>query len=118
MVMADEHSLLQLFAEVMPAEQCQELQDGQKRTQIYTLPVVVAMLLLQRLNERGTQQEAVHQLAAGRLDHLLANCKRVQEGKISPTTGGYARACGRIQVGVVERACDQILEELGKRIQP
>lgn len=118
MVMADEHSLLQLFAEVVPAEQWRKWQEGEKRTQIYTLPVVVAMMLLQRLNERGTQQEAVHQVAAGRLDHLLADCKRVQEGKISPNTGGYARACGRIQVGVVERACDQMLAELSKRMEP
>lgn len=118
MVMANEHSLLQLFAEVVPAEQWLEWQEGQKRTQIYTLPVVVAMMLLQRLNERGTQQEAVHQVAAGRLDHLLADCKRVQAGKISPNTGGYARACGRIGVGVVERACDQMLAELGKRMEP
>lgn len=80
MIMANEHSLLQLFAEVVPAE-WRTWQEGQKRTQIYTLPVVVAMMLLQRLNERGTQQEAVHQVAAGRLDHLLAVCKRVQEEK-------------------------------------
>ncbi len=117
MVMADEHSLLQLFAEVVPAE-WRTGQDGQKRTQIYTLPVVVAMMLLQRLNERGTQQEAVHQVAAGRLDHLLADCKRVQEEKISLNTGGYARACGRIGVGVMEKACDQMLVELSKRIEP
>lgn len=118
MVKADEDSLLQLFAEVVPAEQWREWQEGQKRTQIYTLPVVVAMMLLQRLNERGTQQEAVHQVAAGRLDHLLADCKRVQAGKISSNTGGYARACGRIGVGVMEKACDQILAELSKRIEP
>ena len=116
MVTPDEQSLLQLFAEVVPAE-WREWQEGQKRTQIYTLPVVVAMMLLQRLNERGTQQEAVHQVAAGRLDHLLADCKRVQEGKISPNTGGYARACGRIGVGVIEEACDQMLAELSKRME-
>jgi hypothetical protein len=110
--------LLQLFAEVVPGEEWRKWQEGQKRTQIYTLPVVVAMMLLQRLNERGTQQEAVHQVAAGRLDHLLADCKRVQAGKISPNTGGYARACGRIVVGVMERACDQMLAELSKRIEP
>src|SRR5437868_14617393 len=64
MVMADEQSLLQLFTEVVPKGQWQEWQGGPKRTQIYTLPVVVAMMLLQRLNERGSQQEAVHQVVA------------------------------------------------------
>ena len=117
MITPDEYSLLQLFAEVVPPE-WRQWEKGQKRTQIYTLPVVVAMMLLQRLNERGTQQEAVHQVAAGRLDHLLADCKRVQAGKISPNTGGYARACGRIPVGVVEKACDQMLAELSKRMEP
>ena len=117
MITADERSLLQLFAEVVPPE-WREWQEGQKRAQIYTLPVVVAMMLLQRLNERGTQQEAVHQVAAGRLNHLLADCKRVQEGKISANTGGYARACGRIPVAVLEKACDQMLEQLRQRIQP
>lgn len=118
MAIPDEHSLLQLFAELVPSEQWQQWQEGNKRTQIYTLPVVVAMMLLQRLNERGTQQEAVHQVAAGRLDPWLADCKRVQEGKISSNSGGYARACGRTRVGVVERACDLILTELGKRMEP
>jgi hypothetical protein len=118
MAMADEQSLLQLFAEIVPAGQWQELEEGQKRTQIYTLPVVVAMMLLQRLNERGTQQEAVHQIAAGRLDHLLADCKRVRRGKISQNTGGYARACRRMTVGVVEKVGDQLLAELSKRIEP
>lgn len=108
---------MQLFAEVVPAE-WRTWQEGQKRTQIYTLPVVVAMMLLQRLNERGIQQEAVHQVAAGRLDHLLAVCKRVQEEKISLNTGGYARAYGRIEVGVIARACDQMLAGLSKRIEP
>ena len=113
----NEQGLLELFASMVPEGQWQELETGQ-RTQIYTLPVVVAMMLLQRLNERGTQQEAVHQVAVGRLDGLLADCKRVRRGKISHNTGGYARACGRTTVSVVERVCDQLLAELGKRIEP
>jgi len=118
MTIAEEQSLLQLFAGLVSEEQWQELQGGQKRTQIYTLPVVLALMLLQRLNERGTQQEAVHQVAAGRLDALLADCERVRGGKISQNTGGYARACRRMGVGVVEKACDQLLGELSKRIEP
>jgi len=116
--MTDEQSLLQLLAEVVPQEQWQQWEERQTRTQIYTLPIVVAMMLLQRLNERGSQQEAVDQLVTGRLDHWLAECKRVRAGKISQNTGGYARACARIGVGVVEKACDQLLAELSKRIEP
>lgn len=117
MVIAKEQSLLQLFADLMSEEQWRELEGGGKRSQIYTLPVVIAMMLLQRLNERGTQQEAVHQVVTGGLDNLLGDCERVRTGRISTNTGGYARACRRIEVGVVEKACDQLLGELSKRVE-
>lgn len=117
MVIAQEQCLLGLFTDLMSEEQWQEVEGRSRRSQIYTLPVVIAMMLLQRLNERGTQQEAVHQMVAGRLDDLLGDCQRVRTGRISSNTGGYARACGRIGVGVVERACDQLLAELSKRVE-
>ena len=117
MVLAKEQALLQLFADLMSEQQWRELEGGGKRSQIYTLPVVIAMMLLQRLNERGTQQEAVHQVVTGGLDDLLGNCERIRTGRISTNTGGYARACRRIEVGVVEKACDRLLEELSKRVE-
>src|ERR1035437_10885344 len=118
MARADERCLPQLFEQVVPEGQWRELENRERRAQIYRLPVVVGMLLLQRLNERGTQQAAVHQIAAGRLDGLLPDGKRVRAGKISPSPGGYARACGRMSIGVVEKVCDQLLAELGQCIEP
>lgn len=110
-------SLLQLFSELMSEQQWQEFEGSARRSQIYTLPVVIAMMLVQRLNQGGTQQEAVHQVIAGQLNHLLGDCERVRSGRISSNTGGYARACGRIGVGVVEKACDQLLAELSQRVE-
>lgn len=118
MMTAKEQGLLQLFAELVPAGQWQELVRGKKRPQIYTLPVVVAMMILQRLSESGTQQEAVNRLLLGELDHLLPPSKRVEGEQISPNTGGYAKACGQVGIEVVGSITDQLLEELGKRIQP
>ena len=115
--MAEEQCLLQLLEQVMPEEQWQELDSG-RRAQIFTLPVVVKMMLLQRLNERGSQQEAVHQVAAGRLDAWLPDSKRVRAGNISQNTGGYSRACGRTPLRVIEKVCDRLLAELSKRIEP
>jgi len=118
MVTPEEQGLLQLFAKLVPKGQWQELEKGKKRPQIYTLPVVVvAMMILQRLSERGTQEEAVNRLLLGQLDHLLPESKRVEEERISPNTGGYAKACGQVPVEVVESITDQLLEELGKRIE-
>jgi hypothetical protein len=96
-IKAEAGGLLRLYEQIVPAVCWEEL--GGVGGQIYTLPVVVEMMLLQRLSERGTQQEAVQALVGGRLDGLLQPGTRVQSGKISSNTGGYARACGRVTVG-------------------
>lgn len=88
MTTPDEQGLLQLFAELVPEEQWRELEDKKRKAQIYTLPVVVALMIVQQLYERGSQQEAVHQLVQGHLDHLLPDSQRVRRSKISSNTGG------------------------------
>ena len=108
--------LLKLYERIVPQVCWAEMDHG--GGQIYTLPVVIEMMLLQRLSERGTQQDAVEALAGGRLDGLLKPSKRVQGGKISTNTGGYARACGRVSVETVEHICDQVLSELSLEIKP
>jgi len=117
MATADEQALFQLFEQLLPAQRWQELA-GESEAQIYTLRVVVWMMLLQRLHDRGTQQEVVHQLTAGTLERLVPDCKRVREGNISQNRGGYARACGRISLDVMKTVCDELLAELGQRIEP
>ena len=62
----DERSLLRLFESVLPMARWKALQ-GRAKAQIYSLRVVVWMMLLQRLDERGTQQRAVHEIAQGHL---------------------------------------------------
>lgn len=117
MAASELRSLLQLFEQIVPADGWAAQEQPKALAQIYTLPVVVEMMLLQRLHERGSQQEAVHQLVAGRLRHLLPDSKRVREGKVSSATGGYAQACQRVGAEVLEGVCDQVLEELGARVQ-
>lgn len=109
--------LLELFQGIVPREQWQELDNRKRPAQIYTLPVIVGMMLVQRLNERGTQQEAVHELHSGRLNRLLPDGKRVREGKISLATGAYARACGKIDTAVVEQICDEMLAGLVRLVE-
>lgn len=119
MTITNEESLLQLFEQLVPEERWRELEDERKRrAQIYTLPVVVEMMLRQRLGERGTQQEAVHEVVAGKLDHRLPHGKRVREGKLSSATGAYSRACGRVSLAMMEKVCDEVLRELAQRIEP
>jgi putative transposase len=110
-----EWSLLKLFEGVLPAQRWKEL-EYRPKAQIYTLPVVIWMMLLQRFNQRGTQQEAVYQIVQGNIERLLPESKRVGEGKISQNTGGYARACGQLSVETTETICDEMLAELSKRM--
>lgn len=107
--------LLKLYERIVPVIGWEAYGGG---GQIYTLPVVVEMLLWQRLSTHGTQQEAVQALLGGRLAGLLASSKRVRQGRISSNTGGYARACGRVSLETVEGVCDQVLSELSRQIQP
>jgi hypothetical protein len=112
-----ERSLLRLFESVLPTAQWKVLEGGSK-AQIYTLRVVIWMMLLQRLDERGTQQRAVHEIAQGHLERLLPESKRVREGRISQNTGAYARACGRLSMETTSQVCDEVLAELSTRIAP
>jgi len=113
----DGRSFLHLFESVLPTVRWQAL-EGKAKAQIYTLRVVVWMMLLQRLDERGTQQRAVHEIAQGHLERLLPASKRAREGRISQNTGGYARACGRLSLETTAQVCDEVLAELSKRIAP
>ena len=60
----DERSFLRLFESVLLTARWAAL-EGMAKAQIYTLRVVIWMMLLQRLDERGTQQRAVHEIAQG-----------------------------------------------------
>jgi hypothetical protein len=113
----DDRSLLRLFESVLPFARWIAL-ESRGKAQIYSLRVVIWMMLLQRLNDRGTQQRAVDEIAQGHLERLLPASKRVREGRISENTGAYARACGRLSTETTATVCDEVLAELNKRIAP
>jgi hypothetical protein len=115
---ASEQGLLQLFQRVVSEGQWEELEGRERAAQIYSLPVVVWMMVLQRIGERGTQQEAVQQLLTGQLDPLLPAYKRVRAKKISSATGGYSRACGRLSRALIEQVVDDLLAKLKNLIEP
>jgi len=85
-------SLLGWFEAVLPRSRWDELEPRSK-AQIYTLRVVIWMMLQQRLNHCGSQQQAVDQMAEGPAERLLPASKRVREGKISQNTGAYYYSC-------------------------
>jgi hypothetical protein len=107
--------LLNLYTQIAPAELFRLLQRDlrfTKRTGIYTPRVVIWMMMMQRLQPRGTLAAVVEQLALGKLDGLLSQCKRVEENRISVSTGGYCQARQNLPKLLLERSVEEIVQRL------
>jgi hypothetical protein len=111
--------LFNLYQQLAPAGLFRLLQReiGLKvRVGIYTARVVIWMMLLQRLQPRGTLASSVAQLVEGRFDPLLSQCKRVRERKWGLSTGGYCQARQHLPKLLVSRSMDELLERLRNRL--
>jgi len=107
--------LLNLYAQIAPGELFRLLQRGLGVTRhegIYTPRVVIWMMMLQRLDRRGTLASTVGQLALGQFDPLLSRCKRVREKRIALSTGGYCQARQNLPKILLDRSVDEILQRL------
>ena len=83
------------------------------RRSIYTAQVVIWLMIVQRLQPRGTLATGVGALLAGAADRLLSDCERVRQRRISRRTGGYSRARKRLP-GLL---CKQVVQELVTRLR-
>src|ERR1700689_2306118 len=111
--------LFNLYQQLAPAGLFRLLQReiGLKvRVGIYTARVVIWMMLLQRLQPRGTLASSVAQLVEGRFDPLLSQCKRVRERKLGLSTGGYCQARQHLPKLLVSRSMDELLQRLRNRL--
>src|SRR6516165_1556464 len=115
----DSSALFNLYQRLAPAEMFRLLQReiGWKvRAGIYTARLVMWMMMIQRLEPRGTLASSVAQLVEGRFDPLLSACKRVQEKKLGVSTGGYCQARLRLPKLLVSRTMDELIERLRGRL--
>jgi hypothetical protein len=79
---------------------------------IFTLPVTTWLMIMQRLSPQGTLASAVTELIQGNGRELLEPCKRVREGSISASTGGYSQARQRVPVEASRRVAERTFEQL------
>ena len=103
------------FRQMMPDEFFDQLRrdlEVVENCSIYTIPVTVWLMILQRLSPLGTLECAVEQLRQGSGRELLDDCKRVREGRISPHTGAYGQARLSLPVAAAYRVCTQTFESL------
>jgi hypothetical protein len=83
------------------------------RRSIYTAQVVIWLMILQRLQPRGTLATSIEALLAGAADGLLSSCGRAQQKRISRHTGGYSHARQRLP----KRLCLEVMTELVLRLR-
>jgi IS4 transposase len=115
----DSSALFNLYQQLAPAELFRLLQREvacKLRAGIYTARLVMWMMMIQRLEPRGTLASSVVQLVEGRFDPLLSACKRVQEKNIGLSTGGYCQARQRLPKLLVSRTMDELIERLRRRL--
>lgn len=115
----DSSVLFNLYRQLASSELFRLLQQetGWKaRAGIYTPRLVMWMMMIQRLEPRGTLANSVAQLVEGRFDPLLSVCKRIREKKIGLSTGGYCQARQRLPTLLVSRTMDELIERLRGRL--
>src|SRR5437763_13968327 len=86
--------VLRTVASISAVDQlCQELKLRARRG-IYRIPVVIWLMIFQRLHSKGTLSTAVHFLArqAVHWKDQPDTCKRISLQQISVRTGGYCHA--------------------------
>jgi hypothetical protein len=81
---------------------------------IYCLPVVIRLMIYQRLSRKGTLSAAVQWAARHSRDWQSEPqlSKRVREGRISTATGGYSQARLKLPQVIASEVCDHIFEQL------
>lgn len=99
----------------MPPEFFEELRHDLQiveNSRIFTLPVTIWLMMLQRLSPLGTLESAVEQLRQGCGRELLEPCKRVREERISPHTGAYGQARVNLPAVAARRVAERTFRSL------
>jgi hypothetical protein len=110
---------LSLFLRLLPASFFELLPSSQSQNnRIYTMPVVLWLFILQRLQPLASLQTAVLELLRGLPSAFWPRpCQRLldwRSGRKSPSshTGAYNNARHQLPVTVVEQSCDRIFQQL------
>lgn len=112
---SDLSGILDLFGEAAPPQFFDQLETDfslSVRQRVFTLPLVVWLMIAQRLDPKATLSTAVQQVVQQQPRVLLSDHKRILEGTVSCHTGAYSDARQAIPVAVAERVADRVLDHL------
>src|SRR5260221_8132543 len=115
MPVGDLSGVMDLYGEAVPEEFCQTLENDlglPARQRIFNLPLVVWLMISQRLDPKATLYTAVQQVVQQRPQALLSAHKRIREGTVSCHTGAYSDARHAMPLMVAEKVADRVLVHL------
>lgn len=107
--------ILDLFIQAVPNSFFERLQRElglSSRQRIFTLPLVVWLMISQRLNSKATLSTVVQQVVQKQPQPLLSDHKRILQSTVSCHTGAYSDARQAMPGVVTERVADQVLDHL------
>ncbi len=88
------------------------------RRGVSSAPVVLWLMMLQRLHAVGTLSAAVQMLLQGAAGPLLHPCRRVRERRISARTGGYSQARQKLPTLLCRQVTTEITAQLRELLEP
>jgi len=110
---------LSLYQRLLPASFLEPLEKhARQHRRVYTFPVVMWLLIVQRLQPLASLETAVLELLRGLPSSFWPQpCQRVQDwhhGRkpLSSHTGAYNQARQALPLTVVEQSCDRIFQQL------
>ena len=111
--------VLRTMASISAVDQLCEKLKLRARRRIYRIPVVIWLMIYQRLQPKGTLSQAVHFLSRQSVhwkDRPDA-CKRILLQQVSISTGGYCQARQKLPTLIASQVCDHIFAELQQRMR-
>jgi len=106
---------MDLYGKAVPEDFFQTLENDlglPARQRIFNLPLVVWLMISQRLDPKATLSTAVQQVVQQRPQVLLSDHKRIREGTVSCHTGAYSDARHAMPLVVAEKVADRVLDHL------
>ena len=106
-------SMLILYLRLLSGEFLAAAQE-RENNRVYNTPVVILLMILQRLQAGGCMESAVLELPDLPASLWPDPCKRLQSGAkfVSTNTGGYNKARQKLPLKVVQEFCDHAFAEL------
>ena len=111
----DLSGILDLYCEAAPDDFFEQLEGDlglSARQRVFTLPLVVWLMISQRLDPKATLSTAVQQVVQQQPQSLLSDHKRILEATVSCHTGAYSDARQAMPVMVAEKVADRVLDHL------